>query len=849
MSVTRWIVAAVLCPSLAAQQGDRTNEVQTPVPDSLVVPEATPRDAKAQLATFKVAPGYRIEAFAHEPMVRDPVAAAFDSSFRLWVVEMRGYMNDIVATDERVPNGRIVVLTDKDHDGVADDAVTFLDGLVLPRAVLPLRGGALVITPPELWWCPDADGDLRADGKVVVTGGFEAGLENPEHSGNGLLWGFDHRIHLANDQRLLRGHGGAFTVEMGAGGGQWGITHDDRGRLWFNYNEDWLRCDLVPGRHGPQASAAGGLALLNHRAVPERSVWPIRITPGVNRGYQPGRLVDWVLAIHTAVCAPLVYRGGLLPECDGDVFVCEPAGNLVRRFVPSNHDGLLRARNPYEDQRGEFLASTDERFRPVHLLTGPEGALYVVDMYRGVIQHRNFVTTFLRRQIEKRGLERPIGLGRIWRIVPDAKPTLPVPAVPASLAVAPLPEVVLALAHQNGAVRDLALRELVQRGDRSAVPAVRALSVHERAAVRIASLSVLAGLHALTATDVRAGLRDRDPGVVAFVLQHAGPFLVQGDRLVRLAVAAALASDVPTVRWHAVLACGPVFEAGTPIVARCAAVPMLAAALQAHEDPNLRAVVATVAGARLADVVAAVGDDWPGGESARNKAVRDLAMRGTKSRDPQTQQAFFELAATSTATAWRTRAVLEGMVEALPKAAQRSGWLSFPAVPAALVALASHAEPAIAANAATLLGAIAITGAAAPLAAAAELTADERARVVAGEVVFRRTCAACHQLDGNGMQGLAPPLRDSEWVLGSPDRLVRILLHGVKGPIEVAGVTWTMEMPGQSHLSNADLAAVASYVRRAFGHRDTAVLPAAFESARTAHRGRSEPWTAAELVR
>ena len=151
--------------------------------------------------------------------------------------------------------------------------------LVLPRAVLPLRGGALVVAPPQLWWLADADGDLQADARSEVMGGFEAGLDNPEHSGNGLLWGLDHRIHLANDARLLRWTSTGFVVEKGAGGGQWGITHDDRGRCYFNYNEDWLRCDLVPGRYGPRAAITGGLPQLNWRVVEDRGVWPIRMTP------------------------------------------------------------------------------------------------------------------------------------------------------------------------------------------------------------------------------------------------------------------------------------------------------------------------------------------------------------------------------------------------------------------------------------------------------------------------------------------------------------------------------------------------------------------------------------------
>jgi len=148
-------------------------------------------------------------------------------------------------------------------------------------------------------------------------------------------------------------------------------------------------------------------------------VWPIHITPGVNRGYQPGRLRDYVLVDHTAVCGPHVHRGDLLPGCDGDAFVCEPAGNLVRRIRLSDQDGRMRGENVYQPQQQEFLASTDERFRPVNLFGGPDGAVYLLDMYRGVIQHKNFVTSYLSRQILGRKLEQPIGLGAVrHRVLP-----------------------------------------------------------------------------------------------------------------------------------------------------------------------------------------------------------------------------------------------------------------------------------------------------------------------------------------------------------------------------------------------------------------------------------------------
>jgi mono/diheme cytochrome c family protein/glucose/arabinose dehydrogenase len=865
MERARLLAAVLACAPLVAQRGDRAGETQHALPADLAVPDAAPKSPADELATFRLPPGFTASLFAAEPLVRDPVAVQVDAGGRFWVVEMRGYMNDVDATGETAPNGRVVVLRDDDGDGAADRSTVFADGLVLPRAVLPLRGGALVVTPPELVWMPDADGDGVADGRSVVMGGFEAGLDNPEHSGNGLLWSFDHRIHLANDARMVRWTKAGFVVEPGAGGGQWGIAHDDRGRLYFNYNEDWLRCDLVPSRHGPQARATGGLPQHNHRVVADRSVWPARITPGVNRGYQPGRLVDHKLAIHTAVCSPHVYRGGLLPDCDGDVFVCEPAGNVVRRVRLRDHDDLLAGANLYEAERGEFLTSTDERFRPVHLTTGFDGALYVVDMYRGVIQHRNFVTSWLRAQIEQRKLARPVGLGRIWRIAPvgenrmaggvDRDGRAPAAADRAagalapsvlSLHDAPAERLVDALQSGNGAVRDVALRELIQRDERAVAPDLRRLAqAHARPAVRLAAWSAVDGLVGFALADARAVLRDADPGVLAHGLGRVGPFLAAEDRVVWLAVEQHGLGPTPSVRWHAALALADVAHGADAARSRARRVDLLARMLAQHGgDAGLRAAVAAAARDELADVLrAAVA--LPGDAAARATMLRDLAARGMKPRAALGQQALFALA--QEAAVPLRRALLRGAVDGLPKGEARTGWLRFPAAPPALVALGGDGDAAVAAAARELLAAVAVEGAATP-GEVAQLTEAEAQRVRAGEALFARACASCHQLDGGGMQGLAPPLRDSAWATGPIDRIVRIVAHGVRGPIEVNGATWTMEMPAQRQLSDVDVAAIVGYVRRAYGHRQSVPDAAAVAAIRAQHRERSEPWTAAELL-
>ncbi|MCA8951130.1 MAG: hypothetical protein KDE27_16610, partial [Planctomycetes bacterium] len=709
-----FVPVVVLCAGLAAQRGDRANDPQTMLPADVAVPPATPRSPAEELATFVLAEGFRAELVASEPLIHDPVVAEFDAAGRLWVCEWPSYMVDLQASGENAPTGRVAVLHDDDGDGVMDRSTTFLGDLVLPRAVLPMAGGALVIEPPSLWWCPDADGDLVADGKQALCDGFQAGIDNPEHSGNGLRWGLDHRIHISNDKRLLRWLGpGEFAFEDGSGGGQWGITFDDRGRYYFNYNSDWLRCDLVPGHHGPAAAAFGGLPGLNHRVVDNQSTWPIRMTPGINRGYQKGMLRDdYTLRRNTAVCSPYVYRGSALASagrsCDGDIFVCEPAGNLVRRFVPTDTDGLLAAANPYEGERKEFLASTDERFRPVHLFGGQDGGLYLVDMYRGLIQHRNYVTSFLADQVVKRGLEQPIGRGRIWRVVASDRPAGRV-QVP-QIAGAEVPLLVAALASADGTTRDLALRELVQRRDLSAATLLRgALAAHERAACRIVLLSALAGLDTLEANDVLRGLRDADAGVVCMALQHSLPSLLAGNGLVwAMCEHHAKAGGTPNVAWHAALAFGEVLAKRSAARRHDRALDGLAALLAGTGDPMARTLAAMSCGGRQVDLLRRVADAATADAENRAAALRELARIAMRTRDAARQSEVFAFAAELPDAALQG-AVLQGALDALPqKERQRAGWLKFEATPSALLAIVRADDPTTRPLATALLSAVAL---------------------------------------------------------------------------------------------------------------------------------------------
>ena len=230
-------------------------------------------------------------------------------------------------------------------------------------------------------------------------------------------------------------------------------------------------------RHPNLLRTRGSYESLNGPNGELNDVWPIRPTRGVNRGYQFGILrADGTLAKYTSVCAPMVYRGDRLPaELYGNVFVVDPTVNLVSRIILERQRAAVStADKAYRDVRGEFLASTDERFRPVNLSLAPDGTLYVVDMYRGIIQHKGYMTEYLRDYVLTHKLAQPNSYGRIYRIVHEStkRDTTPLP----SEATAPAQLVSVAVVHPNGWRRDMAQQLLVERGDKSVVPALRKLA-------------------------------------------------------------------------------------------------------------------------------------------------------------------------------------------------------------------------------------------------------------------------------------------------------------------------------------------------------------------------------------
>lgn len=448
---------------------------------------------QASLKALEVEDGFEVDLVAAEPLVIAPVAMAFDEKGRIWVVEMDGYMPDTLGIGENAPVGRVAILTDHDGDGKMDERTVFLDSLVMPRAICLVDSGVLVAEPPNLWFY-EIDADKPA-GRTLVDSVYAEG-GNVEHQPNGLLRGLDNWIYSAKyDWRYRRLANGDWRKEKTHFRGQWGISQDDWGRLYYNDNSSNLFGDyFLPGlgSGNPNQREVAGYG---ETIVADTRVYPLHPTTGVNRGYMDGildssgRLVNF-----TAACGPLVYRGGLLPGINA--FVAEPAANLIKRNTVVEDGYRTTGEQAYRGR--EFLASSDERFRPVNLCDGPDGALYVVDMYRGIIQHSTYLTPYLKNEIDVRGLALPLSMGRIYKVVPKGVKTTRT-AVPRDA-----DSLVMLLGHINGWVRDKAQQVLIDRHATDVVGKLREILQASDNDKQVAhALWTLEGLGQLDLADIR----------------------------------------------------------------------------------------------------------------------------------------------------------------------------------------------------------------------------------------------------------------------------------------------------------------------------------------------------------
>ena len=480
------------------------------------VPPAPALEPEEEHETFRTAPGFDIELAAAEPQVVDPVMVRWDASGRMWVVEMRGYMHDVDGKGEDQPIGKIAVLQDNNNDGYYEDRTVFMDDLVMPRTIALVEGGVLVAEPPHLWYAQDTDGDLQSDRKVEVLDDY-AKNGNVEHRENGLRQAIDNWIYNAKSNRRflfdLKNGEPQIRVEKTRFRGQWGISQDSYGRLYYNTNSNYLRAESFPGnlkQHNYRLSDGG---TKSHSVASDQKVYPIRINPGVNRGYKPPTLrEDGRLNTTTGVSGQTVYRGDQFPnKFRENAFVPDVAGNVVAFFNMKRNGNSVKAKHVTFDDpewgKREFMASKDERFRPVNVENGPDGTLYVIDFYRGIIQHETYMTgKYLKKQVLARNLDKPVGLGRIWRVRSTKNNRR---SEVNSLRDRSSPELVRLLSHPNGWHRDWAQRLLIRRDQDSVVSPLRSVARNgDEHIARIHAIWTLEGLRKLDKKTIMDALDD-----------------------------------------------------------------------------------------------------------------------------------------------------------------------------------------------------------------------------------------------------------------------------------------------------------------------------------------------------
>ncbi len=501
--------------------------------------DATFYSPEESMKRIHLAPGYRLELVAAEPMIEEPVLCVWDGNARMYVAEMRTYMQDADAIDQDLPKSRVSLLEDTNGDGRMDKVTRFIDNLVLPRLILPLDDRIIVneTYTEDYYSYRDTNGDGVADEKILLYPGGKTG-GNLEHQNSALTWGLDNWIYSARlGTKRHRFTNGKWESERIYGdNGQWGLAMDDVGRFFLS-----AAGGEKPAYGFQQLPQYGKMALPGELEQDFQAVFPIVKMVDVQGGLGRVDKVRGGLNRFTGCAGQSIYRGDQMPDdFNGDYILPEPVGRLVRRAKVTHINGKYVLSNAYEES--EFIASTDKNFRPLWSATGPDGCLYIVDMYRGIIQEGNWTQkgSYLRGVIDKEGFAKNIGRGRIYRVVHEST----VRKTPPKLLDLSTSQLVEQLSHSNGWQRDTAQKLIVLRNDQSVIPALEQLAqTGDSPLGRMHALWTLDGLNATKKSMIVTALQDSDARVKQAAIRLSESFLANDTELVQQVASAGYDED------------------------------------------------------------------------------------------------------------------------------------------------------------------------------------------------------------------------------------------------------------------------------------------------------------------
>lgn len=490
--------------------------------------EPGPKSPEDSLRCIKTRPGFKVELMACEPAVMDPIAFAWGPDGTFWVVEMGDYPLGVDGAGKK--GGRIKILTKSKADGLYDKATVFLDNLGYPTGVFPYMKGVLITCAPDILYAEDIDGDGKADEVRKVFTGFKEG--NQQHRVNGLVWGLDNWIYGANGDSggtitsirtkkevNINGRDFRFRMNTGefeavTGQTQFGRCRDDWGNWFGNNNTNPMFHYVLEDRYlrrNPALLFADVKSNVSDKPGPSQ-VFPI--SKPLPRFNTPGAVNHF-----TSACSTIIYRDDLFGKAfEGNAFISEPVHNLIHREIMRPDGITFRSKRADDEQESEFLASSDNWFRPTMIQTGPDGALWIADMYRYVIEHPEWIPKEWQAKLDLRaGHDK----GRIYRVYPTDKKPRTIP----NLAKLSDKDLVAALDSPSGWQRDTAHQMLVtlprkKENEKAAAKELTALLfTSKRPQTRVHALMALPELQDVSIVTVSKLLRDEHPAVRKHAIQ------------------------------------------------------------------------------------------------------------------------------------------------------------------------------------------------------------------------------------------------------------------------------------------------------------------------------------------